>query len=106
MTGKTILLLISFFLFIGCSSSKQKIIYIEKPIIKYRHLPSHFYKDDIILPKPPNTIIYVEADPIKRENMLTNLIIELYKTIGYYKIKLKYIKKYENNASRLEGSSK
>jgi len=105
MLSKVISLLITFFLFTGCSG-KQKIIYVEKPIIKYKHLPPHFYEDNVILPKPPDTLIYIEADPIKRENMLTNLIIELYKTIGYYKLKLRYIRKYENNISKLEGSDR
>ncbi len=88
---------ISLFLFVitGCATRETKIVYITKTKTKFNFLPKRYYVDNITLPKPPNKKIYLLADPIKRNNLSTNLILELYKTIGLYKIKLRAIKNYE-----------
>ena len=91
------ILLISFMfiLFTGCASKETKIVYITKTKTRFNFLPERYYKDDIALPKPPDKKTYLLANPIERTNLDTNLILELYKTVGLYKIKLKAIRDYE-----------
>jgi hypothetical protein len=92
------------FLFIlfytGCAT-KPKIEYVTVTKTRYVALPADMYKDGIELPKPPNKYDYIIASPLEREKMLVNHILDLYKTIGLYKLKLKYIKLYEINASKI-----
>lgn len=85
------------FIFAGCASRDTKIVYITKTKTKFNFLPKRYFNDNITLPKPPSEKTYLLADPIQRSNLSANLILELYKTIGLYKIKLKTIKDYEIN---------
>ena len=90
------LVLVILLLLSGCS---ERIIYKTKTY--YKPLPRELILDDVMLPLPPDKTLYINGTPVIREIMLKNLIIELYSTIYIYKIRIRDIKKYDENASKI-----
>ena len=80
----------------GCSAkTKVKVL----PVKVYEPLPRELLVDDIIVPRPPDRETFINSDPIERELMLSNKLIDLYKVISQYKLKLKGIRNYDTNIS-------
>jgi len=87
-------------MFLGCAPKveyqtvyKTKFIYLKPSdtILKY----------EIDTPTPPDKLTYIKASPIQREELLTNYIIDLLKTINKYKEKENaIINWYDNNKTR------
>jgi hypothetical protein len=75
----------------GCTTIK----YVYKTNTIYIKPPKELIDDDISLPTMSfNKVEYVLAGPIKRENILSNYIIDLLGTIDEYKIKNKKLSKW------------
>lgn len=93
---KFLILLYTMFLVTGCAF-KQEPVYVTKVQLKHIPIPSSLLIDDIILPKPPNREAYVSSDPIDRGTMNKVLIINLYRAVGEYKLKLNAIRDFDKN---------
>jgi len=90
--------LLSMFLLSGCTT---RTIYVPKNVyIKY-DIPKELVTDDVKLQTPPDREVYIGSNPIERERIMKTLIIGLYGNIASYKLKLKAIKKYDDNVSRI-----
>ena len=80
------ILILGLIFFIGCG---KQIVY--KPVYKVRTVylkPSDsILKHKISTPVPPKKESFINANPIERERLLTNYIIDLLKTIKLYKNK-------------------
>jgi len=93
---KFLILLYVTLLVTGCSF-KQEPVYVTKVKLEYIPIPNSLLVDDIILPKPPMREAYIIAGPIDRGTMDNVLIINLYKAVGEYKLKLKAIRDFDKN---------
>jgi len=87
----------------GCAS-KPKVVYVKTSIVKPIYVPDTLLKDDIELPVPPKRHLFIKTTPLRRETLLVNHILDLYKVIGKYKLKLKAIKDYNNALKKKIGS--
>jgi len=97
---KKILLIIPL-LFLACTPKvKYQLVYKTKLV--YLKPPETLINYDIDLPIPPEKFTYIDAPPLKREQLLTDYIIDLLKTIERFKIKENNLKKWykEINESR------
>jgi len=97
-------MLVLVFFLNGCSKQPEyKVIYKTKLILEKP--PKALLERDITVPMPPNTITYVNAMPIQRENILTLYIVDLLKTIKeqkeYRKSLIEWYKKSEQNFKQL-----
>ena len=82
---RILLLLLPLFLFLGCTRVVYKPIYKVKRV--YYKPPKQLTDYNITVPHPPVKQIYIDSDPIARENLLTFYVIDLLKTINKYKEK-------------------
>jgi len=97
---KWLFLIITTIFIIGCvPKTEYQVVYKTKTIYLK---PSDVIIDyKITTPPPPNKKEFIEATPIKREQMLTNYIIDLLKTIKQYKNKENSLKEwFKNNTNR------
>jgi len=78
---------------LGCAS-KPKIVYVKTSVVKPIYVPDTLLKDDIELPVPPERHVFIKTTPLRRETLLVNHILDLYKVIGKYKLKLKAVRDY------------
>ena len=83
----------------GCATRQEPVIKI-RTVNKYVHPPEYLLRDNIELPKPVDKKTYIEATPSEREFYNTKLILNLYKTIGKYKLKLKALREFDKNISK------
>jgi PBP1b-binding outer membrane lipoprotein LpoB len=92
---KYLSLIFLIFLITGCATKtefktivKTKTVYLKPSdsILKYK----------ITVPEPPDKIKFIQSDPIEREKMLTNYIIDLLYTIKKFKIKNNKILEWYN----------
>ena len=93
---KIMLLTLVLIMFQGCT----KIVYVSKPVYYRTKLPVKL-TENITLPKPPNKELYITSSVMDKEDMLTTLIVSLYGTIGKYKIRMKKIKEFETNTTKV-----
>ena len=85
---KLSLLILIIFTYTGCI----KKIYIDRDNIIYYKPPKVILDSNITIPKfNISKEKYVLSNPIERENLLSNYIIDLLNTIDKYKIKFKNI---------------
>lgn len=91
-----ILAITTIILFSGCAS-KERVVYLEKPVYKYESIPNNILENNITIPKPLDREKFIKADPIERERMLVILVVDLYKTVGEYQLSIDKIKKYNNS---------
>ena len=84
----------------GCST-RNDVVYVEKPKPVYIAIPDNIIIDDIDLPPPPNKESYINSGPIEREHMLGKHIITLYGVIRKYKLKLRKIEEFNNKTKQL-----
>ena len=87
----------------GCTRVVTKLV--PKETIKYETMPTSLLKNYITTPTPPNRVDFVKAGPLEREVLLSNTIVDLYTTIGKYKLKLKAIKDYNDKLTNLSKST-
>ena len=97
---KWLMIVIIVIFLVGCVSREPKIVYITRTKDKFIFISEKYYKDDIKIPKPIDAKTYIKSTPTQREIYNTKLIIELYKTIGLYKIKLYTIGKYQEELKK------
>ena len=102
---KIVILIISFIVFVGCSPKVEyQTIYKTRTV--YLKPSNDLLVDNITVPIPPNKKSFINANPIKREQMLTFYIIDLLKTIKKYKVKNKNILEWykETNLADSKGN--
>ena len=99
---KAIAVITGLILFTGCAPKVEyQTIYKTKTV--YLKPSDNILTDDIILPTPPNKEEFINARPMKREQMLTFYIIDLLKTIKKYKVKNKNIIEWYNAVNTKNG---
>lgn len=90
--------LLSIFIFTGCVT---KTVYVtKKEYVKY-DLPTKFITDDIVLQQPPEREVYIKSTPLEKELLMRDFVIGLYGNIASYKLKLKGIRKFDDNVSKI-----
>jgi len=83
--------LLMMFMLTGCTTVK----YVYRDKIVYRRPPSEVIDSNITIPKiSVDRDTYVLAKPIRRENILSNYIIELLHTVNKYSLVNSNIKKW------------
>lgn len=105
MKSVIIISILAFFI-VGCSQKENTIIPVYENKIEYKKIPGYLLVDNIPTPKPLTHEEYTAHEPytvkqIAKEKKTTTLIIELYKTIGLYKLRLQSIKKWDNNMTNI-----
>jgi len=90
---KRVTLIIASIFILGCApKTKYQVVYKTKTI--YLKPSDNIIDYKIDTPVPPDREIYIKASPIEREQMLTNYIIDLLKTIKQYKNKENSLKEW------------
>ena len=91
MTKVLYITFILVFILTGCS---KKEVFVPVVKVKHHFIPDELLLDDINITVPPDRDTVINASPIEREILFRDMIINLYKDIGKYKVRIKTISVY------------
>lgn len=91
-----IILIVIAVMFSGCFCSEPKV----KIVHKYYQLDKNIIKDDINISRLPNKQMYIKANPLDRESLLRDYIINILGNINSYKIKLSKLNKQDEKIKK------
>jgi len=100
---KWLTLIIASIFILGCApKTEYQVVYKTRTI--YLKPSDNIIDYKIDTPAPPDKESYIKANPIEREQMLTNYIIDLLKTIKQYKNKEDSLKEWFKNDNNGTGN--